>query len=62
MTHEITRRIAMMTLFATCALLVVLTVALGIGADAAGALRQGAPLMVVAAIAFTVLLAEPLRK
>jgi hypothetical protein len=59
MTHEATRRVALMTLFTTCALLIALAVALGLNANAAGALRQALPVCVVAAIAFTVLLADP---
>ena len=61
MTHEATRRVAMLTLFATCALLVALVLALGLNASAANALRQALPLCIVAAVAFTILLIDPLR-
>jgi hypothetical protein len=61
MTHDATRRIAMLTLFTTCALLVALALALGLDASTGTALRQAAPLTVVAAVAFTLLLIDPRR-
>jgi hypothetical protein len=61
MTHDATRRIAMLTLFTTCALLVALALALGLDASTGTALRQASPLTVVAAVAFTLLLVDPRR-
>lgn len=58
MSQQITRQIAMMTLFATCILIVALIVGFGLGANADAALRQAAPLAVVCGIALTVLLVE----
>lgn len=59
MTHDVTRRIAMMTLVSTCALLVALTLALGLDASADVALRQALPLALVAGGAFAALLFAP---
>ncbi len=61
MSQQITRQIALMTIFATCILVVALVVGFGLGANADAALGQAAPLAIVCGIALTVLLVEPSR-
>ncbi len=61
MSSQITRQIAMMTVFATCVLVVALIVGFGLGANADAALGQAAPLAIVCGVALTVLLIESPR-
>lgn len=61
MSQQITRQIALMTVFATCILVVVLLVGFGLGANADAALGQAAPLALICGIAVTVLLVESSR-
>ena len=62
MTPQATRQIALMTLSATCVLLIVLAVAFGLDAAADTALRQALPLAVVAGVAFVILLVDPRQR
>lgn len=61
MSQQMTRQIALMTIFATCILVVALLVGFGLGANADAALAQAAPLAIICGIAATVLLIEPNR-
>lgn len=61
MTNLATRQIALMTVFATCALIVTLAVAAGLGADAREALNRAWPLVGVCVLALGFLLADPFR-
>jgi hypothetical protein len=61
MSQQISRQIALMTVFATCIVIVALVLAFGLGADSGDALSQAAPLAVVCGIGLTVLLADPFR-
>ncbi|RIK39979.1 MAG: hypothetical protein DCC58_14510 [Chloroflexi bacterium] len=53
------RQIALLTVFATCALLVTLGVASGLGAEARTAVVQAWPLVGVCAIALVFILTDP---
>lgn len=61
MSQQVTRQIALMTVFATCILVVALLVGFGLGANADAALGQAAPLALVCGVALTVLLADSSR-
>jgi len=61
MTNLAARQIALVTVFATCALVVALTVAASLGADSREALVHAAPLAALCAVALGVLLADPFR-
>jgi len=61
MTQQITRQIALMTVFATCIVMVALVLAFGLGADSDAALSQAAPLALILGVGLTILLAEPFR-
>jgi hypothetical protein len=62
MTNLATRQIALLTVFATCALIVTLAVASGLGADTREAMIRAWPLVGVCALALTFLLADPFRR
>jgi hypothetical protein len=59
MTERISRQIALMTVFSTCTLLVVLVIALGIDANTETALLQALPLAVVCGAGLAFLIADP---
>lgn len=61
MSQQVTRQIALMTIFATCILVVALLVGFGLGANADAALGQAAPLALICGIALTILLIDSPR-
>ena len=61
MSQQVTRQIALMTVFATCILVVALLVGFGLGAKADAALGQVAPLALICGIALTFLLVDASR-
>ncbi len=61
MTGLATRQIALLTVFANCAMIITLAVASGLGADTREALTRAWPLAGVCALALTFLLADPFR-
>lgn len=61
MTSLATRQLALLTVFATCAMIVTLAVAAGLGADAREAASRAWPLVGVCAIALVFLLTDPFR-
>lgn len=61
MTQQMTRQIALMTVFTTCMLLVVLVLAFGLGAEARSALSQAFPLVAICGGALAFLIADPFR-
>jgi hypothetical protein len=62
MTQQASRYIALMTVFSTCLLLVVLAVALGLDASTGTALQQALPLALICGAALTFLLSDPFRQ
>jgi hypothetical protein len=62
MSQQASRCIALMTIFSTCLLLVVLVVALGLDAATDTALQQALPLAVVCGAALAFLLADPFKQ
>jgi len=59
MTQQMSRQIAVMTVFTTCMLLIVLVLAFGLGAAARDALTQAFPLVVICGGALAVLITDP---
>jgi hypothetical protein len=59
MSQQVSRQIALMTVFTTCILLVALVLVIGFDGDSATALSQAAPLAIVLAAALTFLIADP---
>jgi hypothetical protein len=61
MSQQTTRQIALVTVFATCMLMVALVVGLGLNASPRAAFGQVVPLAVVCAGALVFLLSDPFR-
>jgi FtsH-binding integral membrane protein len=59
MSQRVSRQVALMAVICTCSLLVVLVVAMGLGANTDTALSQAWPLAVVCAAALAFLLTDP---
>jgi hypothetical protein len=59
MSQQVSRGVALMTVIATCVMLVALALASGLNGDSGAALGQAAPLAVVCGVALTVLLVDP---
>lgn len=59
MTRQVSRQIALMTLFSTCLVMVLLALATGLQLDAGAVLGQALPLAVICAAAATFLLINP---
>ena len=59
MTRQMTRQIALMTLFSTCLIVVLLALASGMRLNLDAVLGQALPLAVICAAAVTVLLINP---
>jgi drug/metabolite transporter (DMT)-like permease len=58
MNTQTARQIALMTVFASCALMVTIVLALGLGAATGAALMQASPLVVALAAALAFLLSD----
>lgn len=61
MSQQISRQIALVSVLATCVLMVTLLVAAGLDANTWTALGQAFPLALIGAIGLAVLLADPFR-
>jgi hypothetical protein len=59
MTQQITRQIALITVFTTCMLIVAMIVTFGLGANPDTAMSQVLPLALVCSIALAILLTDP---
>lgn len=59
MTRQVTRQIALMTLFSGFIILILLTIASGLNVDSSAVASQGVPLAVACAAALTILLLDP---
>ncbi|HUG16375.1 MAG TPA: hypothetical protein VMM78_15335 [Thermomicrobiales bacterium] len=61
MSQQISRQVALISVLATCVLMVTLIVAAGLDADTGAALVQATPLAIVCGVGLAVLVADPFR-
>ncbi len=61
MSQQVSRQVALMTVLTTCMLIVVLMLALGLGAETSTALAQAFPLVLICSAGLVFLLSDPIR-